>query len=102
MPQTASLFSTMALFSAGFAVLSLPALVAAARGEGPWMVCAAISSVLSILIFIAFVSPAILLGIQFVSSVWGPSLIVAGLSWVFAWASILERRRRKAEQDAPD
>lgn len=93
--QQTGLLATIALYVVGFAICALPGLVAAGRGAGPWMVCTAVASALSLLFFMLW-APFVFIGVQFQSWVWGPSLLLVGISWLFAWAAIRERRAKKS------
>ena len=78
-----------------------PGILAAAKGRGPWMVIAAITSLISLLnLFRAVMLSWGLTGLVYsLNQVLFPTLILACLGFLFSWAAIREERRATENQN---
>src|SRR6266404_6059631 len=94
------LFSGLLLYAAGTFLCVLPALLAAASGQGPWMISAIVTSIISVLVFFYFAQSMAMFG--FNSALLGPNVLLTCLGLILAWASIREKRRSSGESSVAE
>jgi hypothetical protein len=70
----------------------LPTIVAFWQGRGAWKLAAFIMSLVSFLVFVSWTMIAGNFDGQSLLA-WGPFLASWGLSWLFAWLAIQERKK---------